>query len=348
MKWRQPAHHLDLSTSDQAMMEEVLELLAADSPNRDEATPASVSTTASITTDSKFGSSVFGHRRNSVTSHTFDEIDEVGDMQSSCDTRSSGEKGDFTGNTHVFDEEKIPTQTSVEQVQETDDLISRNSMHIPSMSSVRVSGVPRLPAQSMLPPPYHRSSWSLQLTNAQMFQLFGEDLESITSTISASTSTIKLRDFPIAIPLAPADVMARSPSSPYKKKSKVSPSSGKSKVSPTGERVHVMNSAEFDDLRRKLRMQTASRRYRKRKKEEARQEKAQVLELQAELTRLEDIKLQTQQYQQRSIESLKKELEMHEKEVTDLTEKVREAVKEEQEWIDAMNSSLRAHHRLTR
>ncbi|CEG49260.1 uncharacterized protein PHALS_07032 [Plasmopara halstedii] len=329
MKWRQPAHHLDLSTSDQAMMEEVLELLAADSPNRDEATPASVSTTASITTDSKFGSSVFGHRRNSVTSHTFDEIDEVGDMQSSCDTRSSGEKGDFTGNTHVFDEEKIPTQTSVEQVQETDDLISRNSMHIPSMSSVRVSGVPRLPAQSMLPPPYHRSSWSLQLTNAQMFQLFGEDLESITSTISAN-------------------VMARSPSSPYKKKSKVSPSSGKSKVSPTGERVHVMNSAEFDDLRRKLRMQTASRRYRKRKKEEARQEKAQVLELQAELTRLEDIKLQTQQYQQRSIESLKKELEMHEKEVTDLTEKVREAVKEEQEWIDAMNSSLRAHHRLTR
>ncbi|KAG3157626.1 hypothetical protein PC116_g16395 [Phytophthora cactorum] len=104
-----------------------------------------------------------------------------------------------------------------------------------------------------------------------------------------------------------------------------------------------MNSAEFDELRRKLRMQKASRRYRKRKKEAARQQKTQIQELQAELVRLQDIEAQTQQYQQRSIESLEQELKIHKDEVTDLTEKVQDAAKEELEWsqIHVMSSQLR-------
>lgn len=36
-------------------------------------------------------------------------------------------------------------------------------------------------------------------------------------------------------------------------------------VLSNGQRVHVMNGAEFDELRRKLRAQKASRRFRKRK-----------------------------------------------------------------------------------
>ncbi|KAG3015092.1 hypothetical protein PC121_g14219 [Phytophthora cactorum] len=102
-----------------------------------------------------------------------------------------------------------------------------------------------------------------------------------------------------------------------------------------------MNSAEFDELRRKLRMQKASRRYRKRKKEAARQQKTQIQELQAELVRLQDIEAQTQQYQQRSIECLEQELKIHKDEVTDLTEKVQDAAKEELEWIHVMSSQLR-------
>ncbi|TDH73536.1 hypothetical protein CCR75_004079 [Bremia lactucae] len=130
------------------------------------------------------------------------------------------------------------------------------------------------------------------------------------------------------------------------KKIRSSPPHATSKILSTGQRIHVMNASEFDDLRRKLRMQTASRRYRKRKKvsfksdsvieaniEEARQQRAQILELQAELTRLKEIEAQTKQYQQRSIESLEKELKMHNDEVTDLSKKIQDAAKEEQECL---------------
>ncbi|KAL3674795.1 hypothetical protein V7S43_000723 [Phytophthora oleae] len=98
-----------------------------------------------------------------------------------------------------------------------------------------------------------------------------------------------------------------------------------------------MNSAEFDELRRKLRAQTASRRYRKRKKEESRQQKSKILELQAELTRLQDLETQTKQYQQRPIASLENELQMHQDEISDLSQKVQNAVNEELDWINLMS-----------
>ncbi|KUF91939.1 hypothetical protein AM588_10004462 [Phytophthora nicotianae] len=98
-----------------------------------------------------------------------------------------------------------------------------------------------------------------------------------------------------------------------------------------------MNSAEFDELRRKLRMQTASRRYRKRKKQEARQQKTQILELQAELARLQELEAQTKQYQQRSTESLERELKIHKDEAADLSDKVQAAAQEELDWVSFVN-----------
>ncbi|KAG6611573.1 cell 5a endo1 [Phytophthora cinnamomi] len=106
------------------------------------------------------------------------------------------------------------------------------------------------------------------------------------------------------------------------------------------QRVHVMNGAEFDELRRKLRMQTASRRYRKRKKDEARQQKMKIQELQSELFRLQELEAQSKKYQERSQESLESELKIHEDEIGNLWGKMQEAAKEELDWVSMMSSHL--------
>ncbi|CAH0491273.1 unnamed protein product [Peronospora farinosa] len=108
-----------------------------------------------------------------------------------------------------------------------------------------------------------------------------------------------------------------------------------SNVLPTGKRVHLLNSAEFNELRRKLRMQTASRRYRKRRKEQSRHQKMQLQELQAELARLHEYESQWNQYQQRSVESLQDELEMRKNEAASLTKTIKVAAKEELDWVEA-------------
>ncbi|CAH0491272.1 unnamed protein product [Peronospora farinosa] len=120
-----------------------------------------------------------------------------------------------------------------------------------------------------------------------------------------------------------------------------------SNVLPTGKRVHLLNSAEFNELRRKLRMQTASRRYRKRRKEQSRHQKMQLQELQAELARLHEYESQWNQYQQRSVESLQDELEMRKNEAASLTKTIKVAAKEELDWVELMSNHLRKKSKCT-
>ena len=49
-----------------------------------------------------------------------------------------------------------------------------------------------------------------------------------------------------------------------------------SNVLPTGQRIRVTSPDEFEDLRRKVQMQTASRRYRKRKKARSKEAKMAI------------------------------------------------------------------------
>ncbi|EEY64798.1 uncharacterized protein PITG_15577 [Phytophthora infestans T30-4] len=76
-------------------------------------------------------------------------------------------------------------------------------------------------------------------------------------------------------------------------------------------------------------------------KEEARQQKTRIQELQMELARFQELESQMTHYQQRSVESLEKELEIHRDEAADLSEKVKSATNEEQDWISAMNTQIR-------
>ncbi|CAI5742818.1 unnamed protein product [Hyaloperonospora brassicae] len=101
-----------------------------------------------------------------------------------------------------------------------------------------------------------------------------------------------------------------------------------------------MNATEFDELRRKVQMQTASRRYRKRKKEISRHKTMRLQRLQVELSRLQDREAQMKKYQQHSVESLQQELEMHQDEVANLSCKVEAATSSERDWITAMSKYL--------
>lgn len=104
-------------------------------------------------------------------------------------------------------------------------------------------------------------------------------------------------------------------------------------ILPTGQEVHVMDDGEFDALRRKLQMQTASRRYRRRKKEQTSQKNAEIQELREQLARLHELEADHVQYQQRSVESLEEELEQRRKEVEELSLEVETAAKEELDWV---------------
>lgn len=60
----------------------------------------------------------------------------------------------------------------------------------------------------------------------------------------------------------------------------------------------------------------------------------QIQELQAELARLQEAESQWKQYQKRSVESLQKELEMHEQEAIRLFKKIQDGAKEEFDWVE--------------
>ncbi|RLN49857.1 hypothetical protein BBJ28_00022104, partial [Nothophytophthora sp. Chile5] len=108
-----------------------------------------------------------------------------------------------------------------------------------------------------------------------------------------------------------------------------------SSVLPMGQRVRVMNAAEFDELRRKARMQIASRRYRRRKKE-ARQQKQQLQQLQAELARLQELETQMRQFERQPLASLEAELATQEQEVTALSDELHAAALEELDRVASL------------
>ncbi|CAI5732292.1 unnamed protein product [Peronospora destructor] len=69
-----------------------------------------------------------------------------------------------------------------------------------------------------------------------------------------------------SIPISPPASILHQVSQDSQPLSKVTHLNSESNVLPTGQRIRVINPDEFEDLRRKVQMQTASRRYRKRKK----------------------------------------------------------------------------------
>ncbi|KAI9910335.1 hypothetical protein PsorP6_010767 [Peronosclerospora sorghi] len=117
-------------------------------------------------------------------------------------------------------------------------------------------------------------------------------------------------------------------------------SSSNSTVLSSGQRVHVMDSAEFDEMRRKLRMKTASWRCRKQKKEQSRQQKMKIQELQSELALLLEVEAQWKQYTQRSEESLEEELEAHKREIASLEKRIQDAQDKEVEWVRMMSKQV--------
>ena len=62
--------------------------------------------------------------------------------------------------------------------------------------------------------------------------------------------------------------------------------------------------------------------------------------LQLELSRLQDREAQIKKYQQRSVESLQQELEMHEDEVANLSCKVEAATSNEMDWVTHLTEAI--------
>ncbi|KAF1778384.1 hypothetical protein GQ600_9726 [Phytophthora cactorum] len=103
---------------------------------------------------------------------------------------------------------------------------------------------------------------------------------------------------------------------------------------PLGQHVHVMDDDELANMRRRMEVQTAVLSHDKHKRfEEVRQQKLHIQQLQAKVARLLEIEAQFKQYEKRTVESLQEELEVHEREVADLSRKLETAAKKEIEWV---------------
>ncbi|KAL3657770.1 hypothetical protein V7S43_017342 [Phytophthora oleae] len=301
---------------DQAMMEEVLELLAVDSPDQTSAESAAVSSASG----SNHTSLVSELNHGSASSNNYGDSGD--DAASTSGTQ--GRKDDSL-------EEKYPADYRTVQFQGADAALQQNSMSN-SLAPVAQRTAPPGLQSPWAPPTMHHSP---------PFFAVNPPPASAKLPMPVQVATSAAIPIPPEASIGPQTPRHRSLRVSPPKKPRPSPSTTTSNVLPTGQRVKVMNSAEFDERRRKLRMQTASRRYRKRKKEESRQQKSKILELQAELTRLQDLETQTKQYQQRTIASLEKELQMHQDEISDLSQKVQNAANEELNWINLMSSHLR-------
>ncbi|OWZ15433.1 hypothetical protein PHMEG_00010920 [Phytophthora megakarya] len=336
--------------SDRAMMEEVLELLAADSPDPTRVSSTNASTTASTTTDNNHSSSVtelsisgtnndkegvlriMETKKRDVTVSGTDNENESGDngMHSNVET-SAEDNGDQEARRPPNDETSSSNPESFEE------------KYPPGHKALQIqAAVQQQGADAALGLAQHMQN----SINSPVPSFCGGAPDVIPSAATA--------DIPSPSPTLPVQPQVEDPMNQRSMTAKIPheagspheepgapPPSTTSSVLPTGQKVKVLNSIEFDDLRRKLRMQTASRRYRKRKKEESRRQKKQIQELQAELARLQDLESQTKQYQLRSIESLEEELKIHQSEITDLSGKLQDAAKVERDWINLMSNHQR-------
>ncbi|KAE9070855.1 hypothetical protein PF010_g26106 [Phytophthora fragariae] len=280
------------------MMEEVLELLAMDSPLGDDRTESTTASSKSNDNDMDNNpSSLTGFNHSSADGTTQDDGGDIASSDISEAIETSCPNNDCDGQQQEEEEQSHP---------------------VPAAEEVRGDG-PQMPISSSMPQaapgrgmmPIQLPQWSAQLH----------------------------------LPVAPLPRFASQPprdSAASRLKMRAAAATTTSHVLPNGQRVHVMNGAEFDELRRKLRMQTASRRYRKRKKDESRQQKMKLQERQSELARLQELETQLRNYQKRSRGSLEGELKFHKEEIADLwTKKIQNAAKKEIDWVNLMSSHLR-------
>ncbi|KAJ8575374.1 hypothetical protein ON010_g3838 [Phytophthora cinnamomi] len=232
--------------SDQAMMEEVLELLAEDSSTGDGRTASTTASSRSASNNSDNQSSLSGFNRSSVTSRD-DSVGQGGienlEVIRVVGTRNEDPNNDCEG------EENHPVGTNVPAPHP----FGSHSTPCPLVCRVCrqhdlrfLAGSPGMIAAAAAIP--------------------GSSCTPVTARLPSTMGQVAdLASTPLAPTTRPTPQPPRE-SAATRKKMRAATGTSTTHVPSTGQRVHVMNGAEFDELRRKLRMQTASRRYRKRKK----------------------------------------------------------------------------------
>ncbi|CAI5722627.1 unnamed protein product [Peronospora farinosa] len=324
MSWRQPRDLFGPGTGDQLMMQEILDLLATDSSNNSPEHTISTSTSSSTDHSNRHGSVGTEFNRSfaygsSINEPLNEEMNHIVNLSSADDVGSAEAWG-----------------YAIDKTSSENNDISIKDIPVAGQKAVqqRIDSTGGLAQQTQMQDSIYATTQ----------QLYDED-----SRVVSPAFEIDLPRVPMSLPIPVASPAPEVPSilngSSVPSQQKKSPSI--SNVLPTGKRVHLLNSAEFNELRRKLRMQTASRRYRKRRKEQSRHQKMQLQELQAELARLHEYESQWNQYQQRSVESLQDELEMRKNEAASLTKTIKVAAKEELDWVELMSNHLRKKSKCT-
>ncbi|CAH0478727.1 unnamed protein product [Peronospora belbahrii] len=322
------------------MMQEILELLAMDSSNN---SPEQSASTANSCTDR--------NTRHDSLGTEFDRSSAYG----SSNNESMNEAMKKIVDCSCADDVEAPKSYSVKTTSTENEKPSGEKKPSAEQRDVQPraesAAVDLLPQQTQMQDPIPRSLMPLARDASTRLPVSSDPsyatIQQIHAGDAREVSTAFETDPPPASMSVPSQIAAlasEKPSSPRSSTVVFSPkkkSSSMSKVLPTGQRVHLMNSAEFNELRRKLRMQTASRRYRKRRKEQIRHQKMQIQELQSELAHLHEYESQWKQYQQRSVTSLQTELKTHENEVASLTKTIQDAAKEELDWVELMSDHLR-------
>ncbi|GMF29510.1 unnamed protein product [Phytophthora fragariaefolia] len=126
MSWRQPTNLFGSSVSDRAMMEEVLELLATDSPSNEESTTSTTTSTRSNIDENNHCSNLTRFNCSSLSAKSTDQ--EIIDNLDITNAIETPEKGTSRSNNDCDDdEEKYPIpglttdqETSQEQKQEAE------------------------------------------------------------------------------------------------------------------------------------------------------------------------------------------------------------------------------------
>ncbi|CAH0485185.1 unnamed protein product [Peronospora farinosa] len=230
MAYRKPYDLYDSILSDQAMMEEVLELLGSDSTS---------------TGHEKKLTATFNNNRDAVCNEVANENELLG-----------------------WDEEKYPRKQEQDlprdQTQSTmESLMPSTPMHLTEAASKSPSLLPQQFFHGAVPQPFSAEPCFVNFTAAP------ESRQSLRAPVQENMivrETVTADPIPISPPASILHHTLQDSQPLSKSATLVTHLNSESNVLPTGQRIRVINPDEFEELRRKVQMQTASRRYRKRKK----------------------------------------------------------------------------------
>ncbi|GMF18055.1 unnamed protein product [Phytophthora lilii] len=335
MSWRQPTNLFGPNASDQAMMEEVLELLASDSPNTNQE-QSEATTVSSNTNSNNHNSNRSGHNRDPFIVPAPEDEAVVNELQDMID-KDCGEGTNEQEEKRTIDEETSSSDDDDCRIEETEPAVQGAVQEQTTVQeqAFQEQGDTSLGVVQQTQSPMPQSLveldqvWSTRSSVPApfpyTFHLHSRPTNPMCVCLDGSYRYLYELIFIVHVQVCQLSVSSHSYGAGARCGSSFDKHSLCNSTVPA-EFVLIFQAKErgIDRIVLPSFVNWAA---------QLRQQKLHLQKLQAELVSLEDLATQSKRYEQRSMESLENELKILNDEIADLSEEVQDASKKELDWV---------------